>query len=237
MKNQHRSKIVITGSEGRIGLMLQQGLSEYFDLYLVDNKKFKTKNSYKLDIAKNFLELKSILKSKDIIIHLAWDNREDFPNNKIIPENKIMAENIYRAAVETGVKRIIFASSVHASDYSNIKKVKISPFDDPWPDTPYGASKIYIENLGKYYARSHGLEVICIRLGGVNPQNKILYQEDPNYDKVLLHKEDLIELIKKCIECKKVPNNYSVFYAISNNPNRVHSFDNFLGWRPKFPKK
>lgn len=236
MKNQNKLKVVITGSEGRMGTILKEGLSNDFNLYLVDKKKSKLKNSYKLDIAKDFIRLKSILRLKDVVIHLAWDNREDFPNNKVVFENKIMAENIYRSAVKVGIKRVIIASSVHADDYSSKRKNEISPLSNPWPDTPYGASKVYIENLGKYYSMAYGLEVICIRFGGVNPQNKILYSEDQNYDKVLLYKEDLLDLIRKCLECRKVPSNYSLFYAVSNNLRRVHSFNNFLGWKPKFPK-
>lgn len=145
-------------------------------MYLLDRKKSKFKrNSYKLDIAKDFTRLKSILTLKDVVIHLAWDTREDFPNNKIITENKKMAENIYRAAIRAGVKRIIFASSVHTSDYSNKKNGKIYPSDNSWPDTPYGASKLYIENL-KQRQRSCGslVSVTAAVLRNLGIQTKLI---------------------------------------------------------------
>ena len=237
MKAGNKKRIIITGSQGCIGTILQDGLINIFDLYLLDLKEKNTQKTFNIDIAREYNRLVKILRNKDIIIHLAWDFKEDFPREVIIPQNKLMAENVYSAAAEAGVKRIIIASSVHADDYSKIKNKKDFISRNPWPDSPYGASKVYIESLGKYYAKYHALEVICIRFGGINQGNKIIYKEDPNYDKVLLFKKDCIDLIESCILAKKVPNNFQVFTAVSNNRNRVHSIKNFLGRRPKFPQQ
>jgi len=237
MKAGNKKRIIITGSQGCIGTILQDGLINIFDLYLLDLKEKNTQKTFNIDIAREYNRLVKILRNKDIIIHLAWDFKEDFPREVIIPQNKFMAENVYSAAAEAGVKRIIIASSVHADDYSKIKNKKDFISRNPWPDSPYGASKVYIESLGKYYAKYHALEVICIRFGGINRGNKIIYKEDPNYDKVLLFKKDCIDLIESCILAKKVPNNFQVFTAVSNNRNRVHSIKNFLGRRPKFPQQ
>ncbi len=236
-KFSSKLKVVITGSEGNIGSILQRGLSDDFDLYLIDKKSSIGINHFRIDIVSDRGRLKSVLKSKDVLIHLAWDNKEDFPNEEIVPENKTMAENIYRISREVGLKKVIIASSVHADNYSNNGENLISATRSPYPDGPYGASKTYIENLGKYYSQRYGLQVICIRFGGVNLNDEVLYNEDPEYDKVLLYKEDCIDLIKKCLYVKKVPSNYAVFYAVSNNLNRIHSINNFLNWQPKFPKK
>lgn len=169
---------------------------------------------------------------------MAWDTLEDFPNENIVQQNKVMAENVYRAAVENNISRVIVASSVHVNDYSkNSDGTYLSPKSECWPDAPYGATKIYIEHLGRYYSRKYNIEVICIRFGGVNERNEIRFNEDPLYDKVLLYKEDFVQLIRMCIEVKKVPDNFAVFYAVSNVKGRVHSLDNFLGWKPNFPKK
>jgi nucleoside-diphosphate-sugar epimerase len=237
MKVNNKKSIIITGSRGCVGSILQDGLSNVFNLYFLDLKEKNTQKTFNIDIAKEYKRLVKIFKNKDIIIHLAWDFTEDFPRETIILQNKLMAENVYSAAVEAGVKRVIIASSVHANDYSTIKNKKDFISKNPWPDSPYGASKIYIESLGRYYAKYHALEIICIRFGGINRENNIIYKEDPNYDKVLLFKNDCINLIKSCILVKKVPNNFQVFTAVSNNKNRVHSIKNFLGWRPKFPQQ
>lgn len=235
MKSSER--IIITGSRGSLGKILKKELRGVFDLTCID-KKPDGKKTIALDIADDYDKFKNILKDNDIIVHLAWDTLEDFPSENIVQQNKVMAENIYRAAVEKNISRVIVVSSVHVSDYSKIPiGTYLSPKSECWPDTPYGATKIYIEHLGRYYSRKHGLEVICIRFGGVNEKNEIRFNEDPLYDKVLLYKEDFVQLIRMCIEVKKVPDNFAVFYAVSNVKGRAHVLDNFLGWKPNFPRK
>lgn len=229
-------RIVITGSEGSLGQILQKGLQDEFNLLCID--KILGNKTVVLDIATEYEKFKNILGKDDIIVHLAWDTTEDYPNENIVPQNKVMAENIYRAAVEKNVSRVIIASSVHTNDYSSVPSgTYLSPQSENWPDTPYGATKIYIEHLGRYYSQKYDLEVICIRFGGVNEENKIRFNEDPLYDKVLLYKEDFLQLLRSCIEVKKVPANFAIFYAASNVNGRVHDLSNFLNWKPNFPKE
>lgn len=231
------NRIVITGSRGSLGQILKNELHGVFDLVHID-KKPDSEETIVLDIANDYKKFRDTLKSKDIIIHLAWDTLEDFPSENIVQQNKIMAENVYRAAVEKNISRVIVASSVHSNDYSKVPTgTYLSPKSECWPDAPYGATKIYIEHLGRYYSSKHGLEVICIRFGGVNERNEIRFNEDPLYDKVLLYKEDFVDLMRMCIKVEKVPDNFAVFYAVSNVRGRVHTLNNFLGWKPNFPKK
>ncbi len=234
MKNNQK-KIVITGSCGNLGRILKKGLNCY-DLSFIDLNANGLNKYFKVDITKELLRVINIFKNNDVCIHLAWNMEEDFPKEIINQNNKQMAENIYKAAVKAKVKRLIIASSVHANDYSHLQR-KNYDIEYPYPDSPYGASKVYIESLGKYYAKKYNLEIICIRLGGVNEEDIPLFNEDINYDRVLLYKKDFIEMIKKCIEVTVIPNNYQIFTAISNNKNRVHRINNFLQWKPKLPQK
>ncbi len=228
-------KIVITGSQGCIGSIIQGGLSHH-ELCLVDIKKERDEKQFVIDIANNYHQLVKVFKGKDAIIHLAWNFFEDFPKETIDHNNKKMAENVYSAAVSAGVKRVIIASSVHANDYSSVNSIQDFDSPSPVPDSPYGASKVYIEALGKYYANYHGLEVVCVRFGGVNIHDVPIFEEDANYDKVLLYKQDCIDLIGMCISETHVPGNFQVFTAVSNNKDRVHQIDNFLNWQPNYPR-
>jgi len=235
MKSSKR--IVITGSQGSLGKILQKGLRGTVDLFCIDRVS-DNKETFVLDIASDYKKFRSVLKDNDIIIHFDWDTLEDYPSENIVQKNKIMAENVYRAAIESNISRVIVASSVHANDYSKVPaNTHIDPKSECWPDTPYGTSKIYIEHLGRFYSRKYSLEVICIRFGGVNERNEIRFKEDPLYERVLLYKEDFLQLMQLCIEAKNVPDNFAVFYAVSNVKGRVHALDNFLGWYPNFPKK
>lgn len=237
MKIGLRKKIVITGSSGSIGTILCSGLEKDFDILRID-RIAKDSPTVLLDLTKEHERLKSYLRSQDVIIHLAWNMNEDFPNETIVAENKTMAENIYREAIAMGVPRVIIASSVHAADYSHCHPGDdLEPTCNHGPDSPYGASKIYIEALGRYFASAYNLEVICIRFGGVNASDEIRYREDPFYDRVLLYQEDCLNLLRRCVLTKRVPKKFEVLNAVSDNKKRVHSIDNFLQWKPGGLKK
>jgi|GEM_PF-936363 len=232
----NRKRIVITGSKGCIGSILKNGLKG-LDIYSLDLSEKNNGKNFKIDLAKNYTKLIEIFRGKDVIIHLAWNFFEDFPKETIDFRNKLMAENVYRAAVKAEVKRVIVASSVHANDYSKTKKLKLFDTGYPLPDSPYGASKVYIESLGKYYSKYHGLEIICVRFGGVNIYDAPIFEEDPNYDKVLLYRKDCVSLLRSCIESEKIPNDFQILTAVSKNKSRVHAISNFLNWQPNFPKR
>ncbi|RJO60275.1 NAD(P)-dependent oxidoreductase [candidate division WS5 bacterium] len=228
-----RKRIVVTGSQGNIGSIIFQNLSDKYNLVGLD--KLDGTQNIKIDLTTDLDRLEEGLSNCDVVIHLAWDNGEDFPNEVSIPENKIMAENLYKAVASVGTKRLIIASSVHANNYRNLSKVYIKVSSKDIPDTPYGASKLYIENLGKFYASRYGTEVICIRFGGIINNDEVRIEEDPLYANVLLYKADAIDLLIRCINKKNIPNGFTNFYAVSNNKNRLHSIKNNVGWKPKLP--
>jgi len=207
-------KVVITGAKGTIGTVLMKGLTGYeitpIDLPEVD--------------VRDYGRLLKIFPGQDIIIHLAWQtNRSD---------NVVMFSNVYRAAIEANVPRVIMASSVHADNFYDWKGPGLlTPDRTAVPNSPYGASKVDMEALGKYYSQ-HGLEVVCIRFGGVNPEDTVDVEEE-GFKKVWLSHRDGVELVKICIDAESIHNNFVVIYGVSNNTYRVHDYSNPLGWVPK----
>ncbi len=228
---------MIAGAAGVIGRVLSNGLNAY-DLRLVDTNPppysdilFKN-----IDVANYKEHLKDVMIGHDVVIHLAHDMRENFDTRHTIHDNKIMIENIYSAALKVSPHpRVIVASSVHAAGghinwdiepYTNVKERKRSLEQDelitvahgPAADSPYAATKIYGEELGRWYA-TQGLRVVCVRFGGVNERDEIL--EEPNfcYHAFWLSKQDCTQFVKCCIEAT-LPQ-YSVFFAISNNKYKV----------------
>lgn len=140
-----------------------------------------------------------------------------------------MTYNVYKAAIKTRVPRVIMASSVHADNFYNWKGPELlSPYRIPIPDSPYGANKVFMESLGRYYA-TKGLEVVCIRFGGVQGKPPL-----DDYEKLVwLSHRDCTELLRRCIEAESIPNNFLIIYGISDNANRIHDYSNPLGWAPQ----
>ncbi len=213
-------QIAITGSRGVIGTVLTSGLRGFNITPL---------NTPDVDV-RNYDQLLNHLKGKDAVIHLA-KSRDTVPENLRSDDDWLMASNVYRAALESKVKRVIVASSVHADNFYAWKGPgKLSADTVPAPTTPYGVNKVRIEALGRYYS-TKGLEVVCVRFGGVNPANK---PPEDNYweDAVWLSHEDCVAMMKACITAEKVPHNFSVCYAVSNNKNRIHDISNPFNWKP-----
>ncbi|OGH04539.1 MAG: hypothetical protein A2W22_04710 [Candidatus Levybacteria bacterium RBG_16_35_11] len=222
-----KERVTITGSEGNIGTILKEGLSKDYDLTLIDILTGTDVRNYK--------QLLKAVQEQDILIHLAWNSTtENFKNVQIDPDNFKMAKNAYEAALRAGVKRIIMASSVHAHKFYDWKFPPLISINIPSePDSPYGEDKIAIENLGRDYALK-GLEVVVIRLGGINPTDiPPLSGNDPWEERAAwLSRNDCISLIKSVIQAENIPGNFVLMYAVSNNRNRIHDTSNPFGWRP-----
>ncbi len=215
-------KVAVTGANGVIGTVLRNGLSE-FEITPIDLPE--------VDV-RDYGKLLTIFKGYSAIIHLAWDVKaENFRSGGLNTDNLLMAYNVYRAAAEAKVPRVIMASSVHADNFYDWKGPGLlSPWRAPVPDSPYGASKVFMEALGRHYA-AKGLEVVCIRFGGVNPSDSQKTGER-DYEKVWLSHRDCSRLVSACLGTPKIPNNFLIVYGISDNKGRVHDYSNPLGWKP-----
>jgi nucleoside-diphosphate-sugar epimerase len=216
-------KIIITGHRGIVGQILVKGLTNNYRIVGVGLPE--------LNIAHDYAQLKEITAGANCIVHLAWDTEVGFTNELYNPDDLTMACNIYRVAIENGIERVIIASSVHADRYSDwdgpgLKRVT----DIPNPDSPYGAAKVYVEALGKFYA-GKGLEVVCIRLGGVTPEDSKQIDE-LLFDKVYLSHRDCTDLFAKVIAAETVPS-YTLMYAVSDNKTRIHDVSNPFQWVPQ----
>lgn len=146
-----------------------------------------------------------------------------------------MAYNVYGAALKCNVPRIIIASSVHADEFIGWNKSELLTVGRiPFPTSPYGATKVFLEALGRHFSKKYELEVICIRFGGVNSKNTATSQPgEKDYNKTWLSHRDCASLISRCLEAKTVPDNFIILYGVSNNKERFHDISNPFGWAPK----
>lgn len=219
-----KEKIIITGANGVIGQILTSGLGEEYQITSLDLPEG--------DVRK-YEALASAASGHSAIIHLAWDTKTDnFLSEKINLENSQMFFYVYKSALENGVKRVIVASSVHADRFYEWKGPGyMSPYQLPNPDSPYGAHKVFMESLGRWFA-SKGLEVVCIRFGGITPVNKANKNHSPERA-AFLSQRDGVSLIKSILEAQSVPNNFAIVYGVSNSDNRIHDVANPFGWVPQ----
>ena len=225
-------RIAITGGKGTIGTVLAKGLRDSLEITILD---------YPDCDVKELGRLVEAVRGHDVVIHLAWDIKIEngersgqVESGKISPDNSLMTYNVYEAALTSKVPRVIMASSVHADRYTRWDRPELmSPYRLPEPNDPYGASKDFMEALGRYYVSKYKRpEVVCIRFGGVNRENDP-HREDSIYPAVWFSHRDCVSLVRTCIEASSIPNGYAIVYGISNNTTRLHDYSNPLGWKPQ----
>jgi len=228
-------KVAITGAAGTIGTVLRKGLMPWHLLTLIDLRAIEGEETEIIDVAQDYSRLVQVLGGHDAVIHLAMDGRGGFKSDdNWVPENDKMIWNVYKACIETGVKKVIMASSIHTvaptakREYPTQDDL-ISPYSLPNPDTPYGAMKVFMEALGKYFAYKRGLEVICIRFGGVNLADRPSMPDEPYYHTVWLSHGDCIGLVRACLKAQGVT--FVVVYGVSRS--QIFDMSNPFGWTPK----
>lgn len=220
------TKVLVTGSEGTIGSVLCQGLSDFE----ISGYDLPERNCM------DYGQLVEAARGQDALIHLAWDTTKDnWKKSTFHLESVEMADNAFRAALTSGVGRIVVASSVHADSFINRQPGELlDPYALSLPTNPYGVEKVMIENMGRYYARE-GLEVVNVRFGAVNPNdNPNYYLNEPEaLRRVWLSHRDCVDLIRRCVMAEVVPDNFAIVYGVSNNSGSKHATVNPFGWVPQ----
>ncbi|MBW1990903.1 MAG: NAD-dependent epimerase/dehydratase family protein [Deltaproteobacteria bacterium] len=81
-------------------------------------------------------------------------------------ENILGSLNLFQAAVQAGVERIIFASTGGAI-YGDQAPVPAAEADRPLPECPYGVAKLAIEHYLHFYHREFGIIPVSLRYANV----------------------------------------------------------------------
>ncbi|MET7763818.1 NAD(P)-dependent oxidoreductase [Streptomyces sp. NPDC005393] len=165
--------VLLTGAAGGMGTMMRELLPGYgYALRLLDMDPIEGEpDAITADLADKDA-LREAVRGVDAIIHLAGISLEA-PFEKILRANVEGTYNLYEAAREAGVGRIVFASSNHAVGFTPrpVGDDPLIPIDVPrCPDTFYGLSKSFGEDLGSYYWDKHGIETVAIRIGSCFPE-------------------------------------------------------------------
>jgi uronate dehydrogenase len=165
--------VLLTGAAGGLGTLMRDLLPAYgYDLRLLDLRPIEGEpGAIAADLADRDA-VREAVRGVDAIIHLAGISLEA-PFEKILKANIEGTYHLYEAAREEGVGRIVFASSNHAVGYTPRPQGDdlLIPVDTPRrPDTFYGLSKCFGEDLAQLYWDRHGLETVSVRIGSCFPE-------------------------------------------------------------------
>jgi nucleoside-diphosphate-sugar epimerase len=141
--------------------------------------------------------------------------------------------NVFEAAREAGVRRIVYASSCHVVRFRTTQRTFEVP--DPFePETTYGVSKAFGEVLGRYYHDLLGMEFVAIRIGWLVPYDDPELRSGGLKRRIWLSPRDAVSLFRLAVEKPGI--GYAVVFGTSVTSPEVLSLRSareVLGYQPE----
>ena len=254
-------RVLLTGASGYIASQILPAFHDQYDMGLVDVKDSDRDGRQVPGVAiadlgdPDLTKYAHYFQGVDTVVHLGYKRRRGSPLDDYYDEqfNVGMAFNVYRSAYESGVKRVVLASSNHAADWyehaliHNRDLEMLDPYTLPLSDNFYGWAKATYEHLGFLFASGtfgRKLEVVLVRIGAPREIRSEDFSGDPGgYKRDLgayISPRDLTQLFTRAIETPNIENEHGipwlVVYGISDNTRSFWSLTSarqVLGYRPE----
>jgi uronate dehydrogenase len=213
-------RLLLTGAAGTLGRMLRPRMKRYCETLRVSDLAA-------MDPAgEGEAGVVALLDGVDAVLHFGGVSVEK-PFSMVLPANIVGAYNLYEAARRRGTKRIVFASSNHVTGfYGQGETIRANVV--PRPDTYYGLSKAFGENLAQFYFDRHGLETVSLRIGSCLPE-----PVDRRQLSSWISHDDMERLLVAALTAPVV--GHSIVYGASDNRTTWwnNSEGNHVGYRPQ----
>lgn len=224
------NRLLITGAAGNLGRELRSGLAPLAKtVRLTDRVEMDPAEAHEETVIADVGDLDAMLRvveGCDAVVHFGAAPVER-PWDEILHSSIKGGYNVYEAARQHGVKRIVYASSNHAVGFHPREK-GCDTDADHMPDTLYGLSKCFVEDLAKLYWHKFGIESVCLRIGSCFPE-----PVDRRMLASWMSFRDFVHLVSRSLVAERV--GFSIAYGISDNTERF--FDNegarHLGYAPQ----
>ncbi len=169
------SKIAVSGGAGFIGSHLTDKLIEQgHEVIVIDNLYNGKKENinpkatfYEEDIC-DFDKIRPLFNEVDYVFHLAAIPRVPFSmeNPSLTTKVNVLGSvNVFKAAAEAGVKRVIFASS--SSVYASQEKQALSEDMPTNPISPYALQKLTGEMFAQLFTKIYNIPIVTLRFFNV----------------------------------------------------------------------
>ena len=265
-----KRRVVLTGAAGYVAQRMFTALDERWDVVPIDIKNTTRDGKAVPRLVVSDLTqpdrsaYRQHFKGADAVIHCGyvrapgldattWQNNSDA---KFWAEhqNVALAYNVYRTALEEGVRRVVVASSNHAADYYERliwagRMEMVTPEMPPRSDNWYGWAKAAYELLGFVFATGtvdgRKLEIVQWRIGGPRDDDidHIKPGDIPTMHRALgayLSRRDQVQQAIRMVETETITDEHGVpfliVYGISGNTHRFWSIANArdaIGYRPE----
>ena len=253
-----KRKVVLTGAAGYVAQRMFAELAARWDLVPIDVRATSgggqaVPGLVVADLTNRDRDAyRHLFRGADAVIHCGyvrapgldattWQNNSDA---KFWAEhdNVALAYNVYRVALEEGVRRVVVASSNHAADYYerlvwDDRLDMVTPEMPPRSDNWYGWAKAAYELLGFVFATGkvddrRKLEIVQWRIGG--PRDDDIEHVTPGDIKTMhralgayLSQRDQVQQAIRMVEAEDIADAHGIpfliVYGISGNTHRFWS--------------
>jgi uronate dehydrogenase len=205
-------RILLTGAAGGLGKILRDRIKPWADVVRLSDISDMGAAREGEEIVQCDLSDKAavfqLLEGVEAVLHFGGISTENTFEN-IMFANIQGTYNVYEAAHRHGVRRIVFASSNHAIGFH--KTTEHLDADSPTrPDSMYGLSKVFGEQLARYYWDRAGIETVCLRIGSSFPEPK-----NPRMMVTWFSYDDLVEALRCSLMAPRV--GHTILYGMSDN--------------------
>jgi hypothetical protein len=265
-----KRRVVLTGAAGYVAQRMFPTLTERWDVVSLDVRTTDRNGKPVPGCIVSDLTTpdrnayRQHFRGADAVIHCGFvrapgmtaDTWQDNSDAKFQAEhaNVALAYNVYRVALEEGVRRVVVCSSNHASDYYERlvwdgRVDMVTPEMPPRSDNWYGWSKASYELLGFVFATGkvdgRKLEVVQWRIGGPrdNDLETIKAGDIPTMHRALgayLSARDQTQQAIRMVETEDITDDngipFLIVYGISGNTHRFWSLASAkrkIGYQPQ----
>jgi nucleoside-diphosphate-sugar epimerase len=239
-------RLLVTGLSGLIGGALRAHLGGKYPLRALNRRPVAGVECVQADLG-DLAAIQPAFEDVDTVVHLGAAAGDRHTPEDLLRSNVIGTYHVYEAARRAKVRRVIFASSgatiagwerepplSHIVDARYAELGSWTPLTHEAPLRPggmYGATKVWGEALARVYADTHGLSMICVRIG------RVLESDRPTSARekaVWCSQRDVVRMLEACIEAPPSVR-FDVFYAVSDNRWNYRDLGHaraVLGWAP-----
>ena len=220
MEETEKRRVLVTGAAGRIGSYFAEHADGQYDLRLMVRGGEEGTEALKsfgevveADVA-DLDRLKALFQNIDTVVHLAGNPSPAALWKDLLETNIAGTYNVFAAAKAAGVRRVVYASSIHAvSGYPPDVQVKTT--EPVNPGDLYGVSKCFGEALARYMAEKEGVSAIAVRIGAFQPVETVQDEKGLALLDDFVSQRDLDHLLHCCIDADNVQ--FAIVHGISDN--------------------
>lgn len=224
-------RLLLTGAAGGLGRVLRLRLRPFAEVVRLSDvaEMAAAEGSFEEVMACDLADknaVHALVEGCDAIVHMGGISVER-PFEEVLQANIAGVVNVYEAARRHGVRRVVFASSNHVTGFYK-QTEKLDAHVRRRPDSFYGLSKSFGEDVASFYFDRYGIETVSMRIGTSVPA-----PSDRRMLSTWLSYDDLVQLIGRGLFTPNV--GHTVVYGASAN--RDGWWDNHaaahLGYMPQ----